>query len=108
MRQLEMNLSDLEEAFENPFPEAFSYYLGRLCQWRECGPGLHRDCDAQHCGRRPYLHDDLETVRLPPDRVAAPPLELWPRIVIRGEPPVDVLQTLVEQLEQEQLASKER
>jgi len=29
MRQLEMSLSDLEEAFENSFPESFRYYLDR-------------------------------------------------------------------------------
>jgi Uncharacterised protein family (UPF0158) len=76
-------------------------YLGRFCQWRECGPGLHRDCGAQHCGRRPYLHDDLQVVQLASDLVAAPPLELWPRIVIRGELPADMRQTLVEPLERE-------
>jgi len=67
----------------------------------ECGPGRHRDCDAQHCGRRPYLHDDLQVVSLSPDLIAAPPLELWPRIVIRGELPADVRQGLVELLERE-------
>ena len=77
-------------------------YLGRLCPWRECGPGLHRDCDAQHCGRRLYLHDDLQVVSLSRDLVAAPPLELWPRIVIRGDLPNDVQQALVEPLKQEE------
>jgi hypothetical protein len=88
--------------------DPYGNYLGRLCPWRECGPGLHRDCAAQHCGRRPYLHDDLQVVQLSRDLVAAPPLELWPRIVIRGERPVDVRQTLVGQLEQEQPACGER
>lgn len=35
-------------------------YLGRICPWKECGPGIRASYDALHCGRRPYLHDDLE------------------------------------------------
>ena len=38
--------------------------------------------------------------------IAAPPLELWPRIVIRGELPADVRQALVGPLEQEQLTTQ--
>ena len=39
-------------------------YIGRTCHWRDCRPGVRRSCDALHCGRRPYLHDDLDTIRL--------------------------------------------
>jgi hypothetical protein len=53
-------------------------YLGRTCPWKQCGPGIRASCDALHCGRRPYLHDDLETIKLPPNLIASPPLELWP------------------------------
>jgi predicted nucleotidyltransferase len=65
-------------------------YLGRTCPWRECRPGIRVACDAQHCGRRQHLHDDLGVVHLLPELTAAPPLELWPKIVRRTELPADV------------------
>ena len=36
-------------------------YLGRLCSWKRCEPGIRVNCDALHCGQRHYLHDDLTT-----------------------------------------------
>jgi len=65
-------------------------YLGRTCPWRQCGPGWRVSCDARHCGRRPYLHDDLDTVRLAPALVAEPPLELHPAVVRRVTLPADL------------------
>lgn len=65
-------------------------YLGRICPWKQCAAGLHENCDALHCGQRPYLHDDLRVLRLPTALVAMPPLELWPEIVVRCEVPGDV------------------
>lgn len=65
-------------------------YLGRTCSWKVCRPGVRASCDAVHCGRRPYLHDDLVTVRLADSLVAAPPLELWPVVVRRCTVPADV------------------
>jgi hypothetical protein len=65
-------------------------YLGRTCPWKECGPGIRISCDALHCGRRPYLHDDLQTVRLEEDLIRAPPIQLWPAIVARVPVPGDV------------------
>ena len=38
-------------------------YLGRLCASKQCGPHARASCDAQHGGRRLYLHDDLHTIR---------------------------------------------
>jgi hypothetical protein len=70
-------------------------YLGRTCPWKRCGPGIRASCDALHCGRRHYLHDDLETVCLAKDLIAAPPLELWPEIVARVPIPKDVEQALI-------------
>ena len=67
-----------------------SHYLGRTCSWKVCRPGVRASCDALHCGRRPYLHDDLATIRLPDSLLAAPPLELWPRVVRRCPVPADV------------------
>lgn len=65
-------------------------YLGRICPWRRCGPGIRASCDAVHCGRRLYLHDDLETIRLPRELVGSPPIELWPEAVARVPVPDDV------------------
>jgi hypothetical protein len=69
-------------------------YLGRTCHWRECRPGIRARCDALHCGRRPYLHDDLQTVTLHKELVIAPPVELWPRIVARRPLPHNIKQVL--------------
>ena len=65
-------------------------YIGRICHWRECYPGIRASCDAQHCGRRAFLHDDLDDVTLNTCLIKAPPLELWPKIVRRVELPGDV------------------
>ncbi len=74
-------------------------YIGRTCSWKVCRPGVRASCDALHCGRRPYLHDDLKTVRLADALIAAPPLELWPGVVRKCTAPADVerlLATLAE------------
>ena len=65
-------------------------YLGRTCPWALCRPGIRASCDALHCGRRPHLHDDLQTVTLADGLIAAPPLGLWPAVVRRCEVPKDV------------------
>jgi Uncharacterised protein family (UPF0158) len=73
-------------------------YLGRICSWKQCAPGIRQACQAQHCGRREYLYDDLQIVRLDPSLIAKPPLELWPEIIARTEIPDDVREELVEPL----------
>ena len=73
-------------------------YLGRICSWKQCAPGIRQACQAQHCGRRKYLYDDLQIVRLDPTLIAKPPLELWPEIIARTEIPDDVREELVEPL----------
>jgi len=65
-------------------------YIGRVCRWRECRPGIRMSCEAQHCGRRPHLYDDLGLVDLEAGLVAAPPLEIWPTLLRRGPLPADV------------------
>ena len=65
-------------------------YLGRTCPWRECSPGKRTSCDALHCGKRQYLHDDFNTIRLSTTLIARPSIELWPEIVTRVPVPVDV------------------
>ena len=65
-------------------------YIGRTCHWRDCRPGVRRSCDALHCGQRPYLHDDLDAIRVNGSLVLSPPLMLWPHIVRRVQLPPDV------------------
>jgi predicted nucleotidyltransferase len=74
-------------------------YIGRTCHWKECRPGIRLSCDALNCGRRPYLHDDLEAVRLEADLVREPPIELWPEAVRRTAVPPDVETILLGPLE---------
>jgi hypothetical protein len=74
------------------------HYLGRTCPWKRCGPGIRSSCDALHCGRRLYLHDDLETVRLDESLTIAPPIELWPQVMARVPVPEDVEQGVLRPL----------
>jgi hypothetical protein len=74
-------------------------YIGRTCHWRDCRPGIRASCDARHCGRRAFLHDDLDDVALDASLIEAPPLELWPKIVRRVELPSDVETMLVQPIE---------
>ncbi|NIU10377.1 MAG: hypothetical protein GWN81_16310 [Phycisphaerae bacterium] len=73
------------------------HYLGRTCPWKECRFGIRLSCDALNCGQRPYLHD-LQTVRLAKDIIAAPPIELWPKIQTGVNTPKDVEQFLLDPL----------
>jgi len=75
-------------------------YLGRTCPWKQCAPGIRMSCDALHCGRRHYLHDDLETIRLAKELIAAPPIVLWPQIIARVPIPADVEQELISPLQE--------
>jgi hypothetical protein len=70
-------------------------YLGRICHWRECEPGIRMSCHALHCGRRKYLYDDLKEIKLSEDLITAPPLELWPQVRARIPIPPDVEQGLI-------------
>ncbi len=65
-------------------------YIGRICHWKDCQPGILASCDARHCGQRPYLHDDLDDVRLESALVEHPALTLWPEVERRGRLPKDV------------------
>jgi hypothetical protein len=82
-------------------------YLGRTCSWKVCRLGVRASCDALHCGARPYLHDDLTSVRLPDSLTAAPLLELWPSVVRRCQVPADV-EGLVNRLTQPHNTALER
>lgn len=47
-------------------------YIGWTCHWRECAPGIRMSCDARNCGTRPFLHDDLDAVKLDAALVKSP------------------------------------
>jgi predicted nucleotidyltransferase len=76
-------------------------YLGRTCPWKNCGPGNRASCDAQHCGQRHYLHDDLTAIRLPPKLIAHPPVLLWPDVAALADVPLDVREQLTDLLSQD-------
>lgn len=65
-------------------------YIGRICRWKNCRPGIRMACKALHCGRRSYLYDDLAVVKLNAELVHHPPLTLWPTVEIRCQLPKDV------------------
>jgi hypothetical protein len=50
----------------------------------------------------PHLSDDLDVVSLSTDLIAAPPIELWPRVVARVVVPDDVEQLLLAALRQDE------
>jgi hypothetical protein len=78
-------------------------YLGRICLWKICGPGIRQSCDAQHCGLRTYLHDDLRAIRLNSSLVAEPPLVLWPQVIVNGSVPEDIESMLLHPLRADQI-----
>ena len=73
-------------------------YIGRVCSWKTCAPGIRQSCQAEHCGRRKFLSDDLQNFRLDPSLISEPPVQLWPEIIARAETPDDVREELVTQL----------
>ena len=77
--------------------DAQGRYIGRMCSWKTCGPGIRRSCDALNCGKRHYLHDDLKAVTLSQETVRTA-LELWPSLERRVGLPDD-LEKLLRQLE---------
>jgi len=67
-------------------------HLGRICPWKQCGPGIRATCGALHCGHRPFLHDDLEAIQPAKSLITAPPIELWLQIVGQVGMPRDLEQ----------------
>jgi hypothetical protein len=75
-------------------------YLGRICHYRECHPRAL--CQAQHCGQRDHLNDDLHIVTLSQELIVSPPVDLWPNVVRRLSVPADVENVLLTELERDQ------
>jgi hypothetical protein len=94
-RKLQGHAQSLARGGEVFLADPRDNYLGRTCPCKRCGPSIRISCDALHCGRRPYLHDDLETISLDKSLILAPPVELWPQIVTRVPVPQDVEQELL-------------
>jgi hypothetical protein len=94
-RRMRGRAQSLNRGAEVFLADARGTYLGRLCTWRRCRPGIRLGCDALHCGRRHYLHDDLATIRLARSLVATPPVDVWPYVVARVPLPEDVVEGLV-------------
>ena len=69
---------------------AHGEYLGRVCRWKDCAPGIRLACQAQDCGRRHFLNNDLQKLRLDSNLIQSPPLVLWPEAAAHAELPDDV------------------
>jgi hypothetical protein len=93
-RKLQGHAQSLNRGADVFLADPAGNYLGRICPWKDCRPGLRLRCDALHCGRRAYLHDDLATVELPQSLTAAPPVELWRAVVVHVPIPADLEQAL--------------
>lgn len=69
--------------------DSLGNYIGRTCQWKLCQPGVRMSCDALNCGRRQYLHDDLQAVTLS-EATIVKALQLWPELEGRDGLPEDL------------------
>ncbi len=94
-RRLQGHAQNMNRGAEVFLADPNNHYLGRICHWKICAPGIRMRCDALHCGRREYLHDDLKAIQLKSRLITAPPLELWPQIVARVPIPQDIEQGLL-------------
>lgn len=73
-------------------------YIGRICHWKECRPGVRMSCDALNCGKREYLHDDLQVINLSKNLVVNPPLIIFPDLVKNADIPVDVEEEIIKKI----------
>jgi hypothetical protein len=92
-RRLQGTLQGLNRTADVFLADERGRYLGRTCYWRKC-PGARRVCDALYRGRRPHLHDDLQTLTLDKAIIARPPVTVWPAVECVGVVPPDVEQFL--------------
>jgi predicted nucleotidyltransferase len=93
-RRLQGRAQSLNRGGEVFLIDCHGTYLGRICPWRNCGPGYRLSCDALHCGRRPYLHDDLDAIQLSKTLIEAPPIDIWPKYIERVRVPRDLKQAM--------------
>lgn len=105
-RQLQGGLQSHNLGADIFLADAKGNYIGRVCSYRECRPRMA--CRAENCERHPHLNDDLHVVTLDAELIAAPPVELWPRVVRNCTVPVDVETHLIEKIKEVDLPVKER
>lgn len=89
-RRLQGHAQQVNRAADVFLADERETYIGRTCPWVECWTGRRASCDARHCGVRPHLHDDLDTITLDAALVSSPPLTLWPALERRQTLPADV------------------
>ena len=70
-------------------------YIGRTCPFKECHP--RSSCAGKSCGSGRWICDDFEAVRLSDQLIAEPPLEVWPKVVVRATLPADARKVLIEE-----------
>lgn len=80
-------------------------YLGRTCPWRQCSPGVRVRCGAAYLSGRPFLRDDLQSVKLTRELIESPPVELWPTVTAHAVVPLDVETLLLEPLRADPVSS---
>ncbi|MEW6005297.1 MAG: hypothetical protein AB1695_08285 [Stygiobacter sp.] len=73
-------------------------YIGRICSWKICKFGVRLRCDADNCGKREYLHDDLSVVKLSKELIDFPPLILSSNIVQNSSIPLDLEEGLIKKI----------
>ena len=62
-------------------------------------------CDANNCGKRKYLHDDLNTITLKRELIDNPPLIIFPKIIRNVFIPTDIEEGLLKILNETQYKS---
>ena len=80
-------------------------YIGRICIWKDCHFGARMSCDANNCGKRKYLHDDLNTITLKRELIDNPPLIIFPKIIRNVLIPTDIEEGLLKILNETQYKS---
>ncbi|MGE5805431.1 MAG: hypothetical protein ACM34M_06525 [Ignavibacteria bacterium] len=73
-------------------------YIGRACIWKDCRFGARIRCDAINCGKRKYLHDDLNAITLKRELIDNPSLILFPSIIRNVPIPIDVEEGLLKNI----------
>ena len=56
-----------------------------------------------HCGLRPFLHDDFDSVRLKKDVITHPSVLLWPNPAANQDVVADVQLQLIKQLAEDEV-----
>lgn len=97
-RQLSGHTQSFARGGEVFLADSQGNYLGRTCPWKQCEPFIRMSCQAQNCGRRQYLYDDLQNIRLHKEVITAPPVELWPQVVTRCPVPEDLQRVVLANL----------